>query len=442
MELISLPLGMRPVPRSKANFSRKPEFRRVAMACALMAIAAALQAGGTCPAQVITIDTSGKHAGTANGPVDRRYAQVTPTNVPLPKSSLDAKTRLELIRVLEAEQGFAMRPFPRGHKGLTLVANGKLEPAGEAYLNMVVSSGTSAKPGDRVVLTDVKIENAKIIFLLNGGPDLKHRFLRHISVGGDPNYTAPVVRDDGQEPVGARLTLDFQGHIPELTGAQVKALLAPLISFDVKTPIQAFTDTLPQPLKEAILGHRVMVGMSTDMVIFAKGAPQSKTREMDGQMPFEEWIYGKPPEEVDFVRINGNRVIRLEIAKAGEPPEIFTKDAVSAMLRTDGTPVETAENHVRIAKVGDVQRDPDKEAPAAPPSLRNPGEKLPSDDENARMSGGQKNVGVMRPVQAPVKKPEYQPGANPDSVPDSAPEAASSTPAKPPATPAGSGEPK
>ncbi len=46
---------------------------------------------------------------------------------------------MELIRDLQSEQGFAMRPFPRGHKGLTLVANGKLEPAGEAYLNMVIS---------------------------------------------------------------------------------------------------------------------------------------------------------------------------------------------------------------------------------------------------------------------------------------------------------------
>ena len=55
------------------------------------------------------------------------------------------------------------------------------------------------------------------------------------------------------------------------------------------------------------------------MVMFAKGQPNSKSREMDGQMPFEEWIYGTPPEEVDFVRINGNRVIRVEIAKEGQP---------------------------------------------------------------------------------------------------------------------------
>jgi len=51
------------------------------------------------------------------------------------------------------------------------VANGKLEPAGESYLKMTTDMGISAKPGDRVVLTDVKIEHGKIIFDLNGGPD-------------------------------------------------------------------------------------------------------------------------------------------------------------------------------------------------------------------------------------------------------------------------------
>ena len=86
----------------------------------------------------------------------------------------------------------------------------------------------------------------------------------------------PVVQDDEADPAGARLTLTFQGHVPELTGSEVKALLAPLISFDVKTPIQAYTDTLPPKLKDAILDHQVLVGMSTDMVLFAKGQPDSK----------------------------------------------------------------------------------------------------------------------------------------------------------------------
>jgi len=366
-------------------------------------VLAALLFSGAAVAQVLTIDTSGKNT-TATGPVDRRYQQIQPTHVELTKTQMSTRTRLELERVMQSEQGFAMRPFPRGHKGLTLVANGKLEPAGESYLNMVVSEGLCAKPGDRVVITDIRFDRNKIIFALNGGPDFKHRFLRHVEIGADPNYSNPVVPDEN-DPTGARLTLTFKDHVPELTGAEVKALLAPLISFDVKTPIQAFTDTLPPALKEAILNHQVWVGMSTDMVLFAKGQPLTKTREMDGQMPFEEWIYGKPPQDVDFVRINGNRVIRVEIAKVGEPIEVFTKDQVEGLMRSDGSPVVAAAN-TRTIEEGDVEKDPNRQAPDAPPSLRSPGETLP-DDQN-------KNVGVMRPVQPAKPNPDDVPWNNPD----------------------------
>jgi hypothetical protein len=360
------------------------------LGCALAAVLAA----GAASAQVITIDTNtgrvNNPSGTASATVDRRFQQIKPTDVPLSKAELDAKTRLELIRLLQSEQGFAMRPFPRGHKGLTLEANGKLQPAGEGYLNMVTTEGLSAKPGDRLVLTDIKFEHSRIVFDLNGGPDPKHRFMRHVQIGTGPDMS-PVVQADGRDPLGARLSLTFQGHVPELTGADVKALLSPLISFDEKTPIQAFTDTLPTKLKEAILNHHVLVGMSTDMVLFARGAPDSKSRETEGQMPFEEWIYGKPPAEVDFVRINGNRVIRVEIAKTGETPVVFTKDVVEGLMRTDGTELEAT----RKNQMGDVERNPDTQAPATPPSIRNPGEKLPDD----------KNTGVMKPVQFPKPKP-------------------------------------
>jgi hypothetical protein len=362
--------------------------------------------------------------------VDRSYRQVEPTHVPLPNSELDAKTRLELIRVLQAEQGFAMRPFPRGHKGLTLTANGKLSPYGEDYLKMATSEGICAKPGDRVVLTDIKFDHTRIVFDLNGGPDKKHRFLDHVEIGvGQSSH--PVVAGDDKEPTGARLTLVFDSHVPELTGAQVKALLAPLISFDVKTPILAFTDTLPAKLKEAILNHHVLVGMSTDMVLFARGQPEHKTREMDGQKPFEEWIYGQPPQEVDFVRFNGNHVIRIEVAKMGETPVIFTKNEVEGLMRTDGSPLEAARSDTRTVQMGDAERNPDIQAPAAPPSLRNPGEKLPTDD---------KNTEVMKPVRFP--KPAPQPGDNPDGVPEAQPSAdgqsspagaSQPAPAKPPA---------
>jgi hypothetical protein len=405
----------------------------VAAGCAVAAALAVAAAG----AQVLTVDTSGKGRVAGNGPVDRRYAQVEPTHVALSKAELDSRTRLLLLRAMQSEQGFAMRPFPRGHKGLTLQANGKLEPAGESYLNMVVSEGLSAKPGSRVVITDIKIDRSKIVFILDGGPDVKHRFLRHIQIGvgpemGDPDVD-PTLLNEAGEPTGSRLTLVFANYVPELTADQVKALLAPLISFDVKTPIQAFTDTLPPALKDAILGHKVLVGMTTDMVLFAKGQPVSKSREMDGQMPFEEWIYGTPPQDVNFVRINGNRVIRVEIAKEGKPIEIFTEDVVSPMMVANGTP-ELAQSNVRIIKEGDVERDPNKEAPAPPPSLRMPGETLPTEDQS---------TGVMRPVQMPKPHPDEMPGANPDEQ-SSAPPASAQPSQKSngqPSSPSGAAQP-
>jgi hypothetical protein len=417
-------LRSRSVSVLDSNVLGEYRLRRIAIQCVI----AALLAVAAVHAQVITIDTKTgtmTSGSTTTNTVDRRFRQIEPTRVPLSKTVLDAKTRLELIRLLQSEQGFAMRPFPRGHKGLTLAANGLLEPYGEAYLAMVTKEGLSANPSDRVVLTDIKIEQAKIIFDLNGGPDAKHRLLRHVQIGAGPGMDAPVVQDDDKEPTGARLTLTFDGHVPELTGTEVKALLAPLISFDLKTPIQAFTDTLPAKLKDAILNHQVLVGMSTEMVLYAKGQPETKTREMEGQMPFEEWIYGQPPKDVEFVRINGNRVIRLEIAKMGEKPVVFTKDEVEGMMRTDGTPIETAAPTTRTVAAGDTaQRNPDTQAPAAPPSLRIPGEKLPTDDK----------TGTMKPVRFPTAKPTPQPGANPDEEPAATqpiPDASQSSPVKP-----------
>ena len=378
--------------------------------------------------QVLTIDTSGRPTtAVRSAAVDRRFAQVEPTHVTLPAGELTARSRQALIRYLEVEPGFAMRPFPGGHKGLTLVANGKLDPAGESYLDMVTTYGVSAKPGDKVVITDVKIERSRIILDFNGGPDFKHRFLRHIYVG-DEIYQQPVIQDDGTVPTGSRLTLVFSGRIPDLNGDQVESLLAPLVSFKVKSPVQAFTDTLPPMLKDAILNHHVLVGMTTDMVIFAKGQPDRRVREMDGQMPFEEWIYGKPPEDVEFVRINGNRVIRVELAAVGKPPVIFSRDVVEGMMRTDGTPVVASENNgTHTVEMGDVHRNPDTQSADAPPSLREPGEKLPTDnDKDSR-------VGVMKPVQFPKQAPDDAPVAHqPDTQTANAPQSENS-PAQQPA---------
>ena len=344
-----------------------------------------LAAGAVCwlipaaKAQVFTVTPGG---------IDGHYLDFQPTNVPLPNKPLNGNGQQLLIRFFTAEQGYAMRPLPRASKGLTLHANGGMSPSGSDYVNELTEHGTSAKPGERCVVTDIKIKGDRMIFELNGGPDPKHKWLRHVSLGTNPNYTTPVVADS-QEPVGSRITLVFAHDVPNVNGTQVEALLAPLLGFGVKSPIEAYTETLPPKLKEAILDHHVLVGMSTEMVTYALGAPQQKIRERDGQMPFEEWIYGEAPKPVQFVRINGNRVIRVEVAEVGKPLVIRAENEMGDYWNTVPNP------NVHLVKLGD--EDPasaaKQSAPQSPPSLRMPGEKLPTDDD--------KDHPTMQPVQFP-----------------------------------------
>ena len=340
---------------------------------------------GSANSQVMTIDPA---AG-----MDGHYLEFHPTNVPLPTDPLTERGRQELIRSLTAEHGFAMRPLPLATKGLILHANGNMQPSGADYVNEMNAHGTSAKPGDRCVISDVKIKDDKIILQLNGGPDHKHKWLRHVSIGMDPNNTTPVTQDSGQEPVGSRITLVFPHAVPNVSSKQVEDLLAPLLGFGLKSPVVAYTDTLPPVLKQAILDHHVLVGMSTQMVIYALGEPQQKVREREGQMPFEEWIYGEAPNPIQFVRINGNRVIRVEEAEVGKPPVIRAENEMGDYWSTNATS-DQAKN-VHTVKLGDADpADQAKQnAPQAPPSLRLPGESLPTD--------GDKNHPVMGPVKFP-----------------------------------------
>ena len=102
-----------------------------------------------------------------------------PTRVELPSTPITERGRRELVRYLEAEQGFAHRTLPLGDD-IVLMANGNLTPGGDAYKELLYKKGESAQPGDRVVITTVTVKADRIVFDINGGPYLNHRFLRHI----------------------------------------------------------------------------------------------------------------------------------------------------------------------------------------------------------------------------------------------------------------------
>ena len=152
----------------------------------------------------------------------------------------------------------------------------------------------------------------------------------------------------------------FGKYVPEMTPQQLRALLYPVLDFNARNKEQAYLDTVPPKVKEAIQAHRVLVGMNVEMVLHAKGKPPRKVRERDGETEYEEWIYGEPPADVDFVRIVDEEVVRVETMKIG------------------GEKIVRTEREIVLPQ---PDKDKDKEAkkepgerPAKAPTLRRPGE--------------------------------------------------------------------
>ena len=331
----------------------------------------ALAAAPLCGAQVFVV---GEKTATAEVKTD-----FTPTDLQLPKDRLNERDRRELVRMLEAEQGFAHRALPMG-AGVTLRANGPISPSPEQYRRMVYEKGESAAPGDRVIITAMNIGKDRIVFDLNGGPYAKHRFLSHIQLNDNP-----VVATNVDKPVGARVTLTFDGPVPDLSPPEVKALLAPVIDFGAKTGEQAYAETLPPFLKDAIASHDVLVGMNRRMVLAALGAPESKLRENAGEdgsgAHYEEWIYGHVPQTVQFVRFQGDVVEQVKVAALGKPIVVHDRNEMQGYAPPGLT---------REIALGD--RKPADGSAAAPssPTLLQPGEA----PDPAAVSNGQRKVQI------------------------------------------------
>ena len=300
-----------------------------------------------------------------------------PTHVALPDRPLDERGRLDLLRNLESEQGFAHRELPLG-AGLMLLANGNMTPRGEEYKRMLYEKGLSASPGDRVEVSKVDFRADRIVVDFNGGPYAKHRFLSHVSINGSQ------LAQQGPIATGCRVTLVFEGGIPQLTAAEVKALLDPVVDFKAKSSAEAYADTLPPKVREAVEAHEILVGMNRRMVLASLGEPKTKHREEGSNGSYEEWIYGETPQPIQFVRFQHERVVRLEIAALGKPIEVRERNEIG------GEPAPALE--ARTIVNGDEQTVPGGARAAPPPTLRRPGDP----EETGSTAGGMGKVVVPK----------------------------------------------
>jgi len=268
---------------------------------------------------------------------------------------LTKQTRMDIIRTFTADLAYAHSAFPLGKQGLTL-KDGVLTPSADQLQQEMAMWGAAVKPGDRLIISAVKIKPDRIRFEINGGPVRKKKWYQRIEISGTGGATVPTGGlPDPDNLHGSFVDLVFDKYVPELTGEQLKDLLHPALDFNAKTALDAYLETVSPKVKEAIKQHRVLVGMNRDMVIFAKGRAPKKDREKDGTTEYEEWIYGEPPQEVEFVRFIGDEVVRVET------------------MTVTGQKVIRTEKEVELAQKP-ASPPPAEERPANAPTLRRPGE--------------------------------------------------------------------
>ena len=315
-----------------------------------------------------------------------------PEGVSIPPGAphMSNQTRYQIIRDFEMQLVYSRATFPMGSKGLKL-ENGVTTPSGQALQQMITLWGPSIKPGDPAHISYVRIKDNVIHFDLNGGAMKRKKWYQHIEVSGSGGAQVPLSRDESTDnPHGSYLEVYFDKYVPELSPAQLRAILYPVLDFNARNKEEAYLDTVPPKVKEAIQAHHVLIGMNTEMVLHAVGKPPKKVREKDGDIEYEEWIYGTPPHDVDFVRIIADEVVRVETMKVGGEKIVRTEKEVILPKPDQDTEAKKEE----------------QDRPANAPSLRRPGE----DQENVPKPSDGIN---QTPPSAPptnVPSPPHDPG--------------------------------
>ncbi len=304
-------------------------------------------------------DAAKPQASAASAP---DYQAPLPAPIPPGTPPMSKQTRYEIIRDFETQLVYSRTTFPMGSKGLKL-ENGTITPNGQPLQQLIALWGPSIKPGDPAHISYVRIHDNFIHFDLNGGATKRKKWYQRVQISGAGGTPVPLGQNDSTDnPHGSYLEIYFDKYVPEMSPAQLRAILYPVLDFNAKNKEQAYLDTVPPKVKQAIQEHRVLVGMNTEMVVHAKGKAPKKVREKDGDSEYEEWIYGEPPADVDFVRIVGDEVVRIETMKVGG----------EKIVRTD--------KEVILPKPDqDIEAKKEEGRPANAPSLRRPGE----DPENA-----------------------------------------------------------
>jgi hypothetical protein len=231
------------------------------------------------------------------------------------QKKLTEDQRVELLRGLLSEYATVKAPLPRSKKPLEFNSDGTYNKT--EWLNAGKQMGPAARIGDLVQITHINIEKDNIVFEINHGfKSQGGSWKDHVQVGVNGGM-GPISRSDANAPGGTNIVLKFPDVIGELTSADVKKMLAPVLEFEKHSATENYVDTLPPAIKVAIAEKKPVEGMDRDQVILALGRPLRKSRENKDGIDYEDWIYGQPPGRVTFVTFAGAKVVKIKETYAG-----------------------------------------------------------------------------------------------------------------------------
>ena len=233
--------------------------------------------------------------------------------------------RIELLRGLMAEYAKIQVLLPQSKKALEVTTEGTWDQA--KWQAAQKEFGPAGRVGDIIQVTHVEVEKERIILQLNGGGRSEKKWYDHIQVGMG-NTTTPISGNGSNAISGTTIALNFGGPIGEVTSAEVKKMLKPVLDFDKQESVTVDAlESLPEPIKQAIKAKKAVEGMTRDQVLMAVGKPFRKTREPKNGEETEDWIYGEPPGRVTFVTFIGDKVTRVKETYAGLGGSISGKNA-------------------------------------------------------------------------------------------------------------------
>ena len=175
---------------------------------------------------------------------------------------MSKQTRYEIIRDFETQIVYSRASFPMGTKGLS-IRDGQTSPNGPELQQVLALWGPAIKPGDPAHISFVQIKDDHIQIDINGGPVHRKKWYQRVQIAGANGQQVSTGPDDSQpNPHGSYLDVYFSKYVPEMTAAQLRNLLYPALDFTARNKEEAYLDTVPPKVKEAIKGAHALVGMS------------------------------------------------------------------------------------------------------------------------------------------------------------------------------------